>query len=660
MKHHITNTFRKMVNHISSSRYGLVLLTGGFAFLLWTAVRLCLLIYSWNEASPNVIELNAIFFTGFLFDFTFFIFATLLPCLYIALTPKFLWKTLANKFFVSVALCMTFFIMLFGATAEFFFWEEFGVRFNFISVDYLIYRREVVDNIIESYPVFTILPVLGVIAAFFVYKTSPMWNKALQADDSVKKRLSYLGAIGLLAGCMFLMPTSSARNIFENSYQRELASNGPYQFVNAFKNNSLDYYQFYQTLPEDIVTQKVRSNLSNPAATFASDNPHDLTRWIAAEGSEKRYNVVLVTIESLSPKYLTLYGNSRNITPNLDALTDKSVFYSNLYATGTRTTRGLEALTLSIPPTPGRSIVKRIGQESGFLALGNVLKAKGYQNYFVYGGRGYFDNMNAFFSGNGYSTIDQSSVPDDEIGFENAWGMADEYLYAQAIKTADAASTNKAPFFLHVLTTSNHRPYTYPDGRVEIPSGDGRSGAVQYTDWAIGDFLKKASKASWFKNTIFVFIADHQASSAGRANLPLERYQIPMWIYAPNLIAPGQVDTLASQIDVAPTILGLLNMSYPSFFYGRDIAKTDPSEGRAFIGNYQYLGLYKGDTLAVLGPKKSMELNGIKNGKVVWTSKATVENPLIQECISYYQSASYVFKNKINSVRKLSLFKKQL
>ncbi|MGY8831832.1 MAG: LTA synthase family protein, partial [Pseudomonadales bacterium] len=230
--------------------------------------------------------------------------------------------------------------------------------------------------------------------------------------------------------------------------------------------------------------------------------------------------------------------------------------FSKFYATGTRTDRGLEAITLSIPPTPGRSIVKRIGREAGYASLGQQFAAQGYDSAFLYGGRGYFDNMNAFFGGNGYRIVDQSSVAEADIAFKNAWGMSDEDLYKQALKIADADHAAGKPFFLQLMTTSNHRPYTYPEGRIDIPSGDGREGAVKYTDYAIGQLLAQVREKPWFKDTLFVFVADHTAGSAGKEDLPVANYHIPLFIYAPEHIEPREFTDVVSQIDLAPTLLG--------------------------------------------------------------------------------------------------------
>lgn len=288
-------------------------------------------------------------------------------------------------------------------------------------------------------------------------------------------------------------------------------------------------------------------------ARFIGEDPQDVRRLIDNSGAARQSNIVLLTIESFSARYMGSNGDERNLTPNFDALRKQSMYFNNFYATGTRTDRGLEAITLAIPPTPGRSIVKRIGRESGFASLGQQLSTVGYDSVFVYGGRGYYDNINPFFSGNGYRVVDQSSVTESEIHCKNAGGMADEDLYKQTLKLADADDAKQQPFLLQLMTTSNHRPYTYPDGRIDIPSGNGRDGAVKYTDYAIGRFLEQARSKSWFDSTIFVFVADHTCGSAGKEDLPISNYQIPLLIYAPKLIEARESEQLASQIDLAPT-----------------------------------------------------------------------------------------------------------
>lgn len=622
--------------------------------LVWLAIftitRFVLFFASMSDwvGHAGVGAATAVFVRGLFFDLGFLAYAAIPIGLTLLLLPSRFWSSRYAPTALKAIMAFSIFLMLFFATSEWFFWDEFGARFNFIAVDYLVYSEEVISNIRESYPLAPILSALAAIAIALTWLLQPLSKQALQSAGltSIKDKL--------IAFVLLLLPAIASLSLLNQDYQesggnaylRELGSNGPYQFFAAFRNNTLNYDQFYANLENGITANILHGELYEPNARFLSDNPMDIHRQITNTGAPIKYNVVLVTIESLSAKYLGSFGDKRGLTPNLDALREQSLFFNNFYATGTRTDRGLEAVTLSIPPTPGRSIVKRIGHESGYASLGQQLSAQGYDSVFVYGGRGYFDNMNAFFSGNGYRIVDQTSVSESEIHFKNAWGMGDGDLYSQVIKVADTDYAEKKPFFMHVMTTSNHRPYTYPDGAIDIPSGKGRDGAVKYTDYAIGQFLAEARQKPWFNSTVFVFLADHCAGSAGKEDLPVDNYHIPLWVYAPGIIGARESGQLASQIDVAPTVLGLLNMSYISTFYGRNLLQESHAPDRVLIGNYQHLGLFDGKDLAILSPGKAIR----KHMDALGESTETVaihSDPLIMRAISYYQSASIAYKEHL-------------
>ena len=629
------------LRYAQTSYLSVLLLSWLLVFLL---TRTVLLFFHLADADVGLFDVLRLYGIGLVYDLSFLLYAALPPALYVLLCPARLWRSKGHAIFLHALMGVALFAMLFVAVAEWLFWDEFGVRFNFIAVDYLVYSDEVINNILESYPIYPVLAFLVLLAMAATVGLRSTLKRALAAPLLQKSAaLLYVGALAVAAFAVSAVigqnfPLAMGGNVF----QRELASNGPFQFFAAFRNNELDYQQFYATLPDPRAAALLRAELSEPIARFVGSDPLDIRRAIDNPGLEQRRNLVLVTIESLSAKYLGSFGDRRGLTPNLDALRDQSLFFSNFYATGTRTDRGLEAITLSIPPTPGRSIVKRIGRESGFASLGQQLEAKGYDSVFAYGGRGYFDNMNAFFGGNGYRIVDQSSVAEDQMHFQNAWGMADEDLYAQALKIADQDHAAGKPFFLQLMTTSNHRPYTYPDGRIDIPSGRGREGAVKYTDYAIGQFLDRARDKPWFNNTVFVFVADHTAGSAGKEDLPVANYHIPLFILAPGLVVPHEVSTLSSQIDLAPTLLALLNMDYVSTFYGRNVLSDETRPGRALLGNYQHLGLFDGKDLAILSPRRGMRRHDDALG-LSHETKVDSEDPLLRRDIAYYQGASHAF-----------------
>ena len=336
------------------------------------------------------------------------------------------------------------------------------------------------------------------------------------------------------------------------------------------------------------------------------------------------------------------YGSSDGLTPRLDSLCGKALVFDRLFATGNRTVRGLEAVTLSLPPCPGQSIIKR-PRNAGMHSTGAMLRDKGYDVLYFYGGNSYFDNMETFFGGNGYEIVDQKQYAPDEITFQNIWGVSDEDSYAKAIRTLGQRARSGRPFFAHIMSVSNHRPYTYPAGRIPIPNdAKSRAGGVMYSDYALGGFLDAASREPWFDNTVFVITADHCASSAGKTEIPLEKYHIPAMIYAPAFVAPGSVGKTASQIDLMPTLFSLLCMDYDSWFYGRDILADDFRE-RAFVATYQDLGYLEGDRFTVLSPVDRAEqflLRPTDDDPYALERTEAIDSTHLNRAISLYQTSS--------------------
>jgi len=630
----------------SQSRYLCLLIVSWLCIFLVTRTGLIISHLDQITITPtNIIQLYGV---GLIYDLAFLAFAALPLGLYTLLAPKKIWAMSGHKTWLHGLYTLSIFLMLFIATCEFIFWDEFGVRFNFIAVDYLVYSDEVVNNILESYPVYQLLSGLAALALIIAWLVRKTTNRTLSGPQLAWQHRPVALALLIGSAVTASMLNQNLREHNSSTYLRELASNGPFQFFAAFRNNELNYNELYATLPNAKVASLLRHEINDSNSTFTGNDPIDIRRYIDNQGEERKLNIILVTVESLSAKYLGSFGDSRKLTPNLDELRSNSVFFNNFYATGTRTTRGLEAITLSIPPTPGRSIVKRIGRESGYASLGYQLNKHGYDSVFLYGGRGYFDNMNTFFRGNGYRVVDQDSVLNEAIHFKNAWGMADEDLYNQVIQVADSDYAVDKPFFLQVMTTSNHRPYTYPDDRIDIPSGTGREGAVKYTDFAIGKFLEEARNKPWFDKTIFIFVADHTAGSAGKEDLPVANYHIPLWIYSPNLLQPREINHLSSQIDLAPTLLGLLNIDYISTFFGFDLLSPNPKPGRALLANYQHLGLFDGKNLAITSPNKKLRLH-LDARQSSKEKRTTVKNTLAAKNIAYYQGASYALRKKLLS-----------
>lgn len=631
------------------SRFGgILLLYLVFIFLSFIS-RTVLFILSFGAASLHPLSILWSYGAGLFMDTVAYGYFMIPFVLFLTLVPDRFFNSALHRRMAYVIYFITFYILIFNGVSEYFFWDEFGVRYNFIAVDYLVYTTEVLGNIRESYP----LPLLvsGILAADIILTWFVVRKKllagSLQSKSTARSRLRTGFYLLLLPVVSFILIKNTTVEITKNRYTNELAKNGIHSLFSAFLNNELDYETFYAMRSNEENFKQLRSMLKSENSTYLSNDTFDIRRKITNAGEEKRHNVVFITVESLSAEFMGYKGFKKgNITPYLNALADSSLLFTNLYAIGTRTIYGLEAATLGAPPKPGQSVIKRPDNENMF-SLGLIFKERGYRLKYIYGGYGYFDNMNDYFSHNGYEIVDRNDFKKDEITFANTWGVCDQDLFNRTLKECDESFAGGKPFMNHVMTTSNHRPFTYPEGVIDIPSHVSRAGGVKYCDFSIGEFIRKASEKPWFNTTLFVIMADHCAGSAGQNELPFMEYQIPLIIYGPGLIHPQKTGTLCSQIDVAPTLLGVMNWSYTSKFFGKDILKMQPDEERAFISNYQKLGYIKNDRLTILSPQQKITHYSINAS----TGEMKVE-PLVpeigNETIIYYQSANYVYKNKLN------------
>lgn len=631
--------------------------------ILSTLVRIIFVLWVFHEVDTSFFKLANTFLVGLLFDVGTVSFFALPYALYLLLIPRRWYGSLFDRIATWFAYSLGIVIFLFSFFAEITFWEEFKNRFNFIAVDYLIYTYEVVKNINESYPIPLLISgiLLFTAALLFITKRKGIFQKTFKSENTFKEKIFPTLLVFSTVVIFVLLVKNKDAEQFENRYNNEIAKTGIYSFFAAFQNNELSFTDFYKTLAVNEAFSKVKNEFVKRGDSLLFPEKDLIYRTISNRDSlqEQTPNVIFICVESLSANFLGAFGNTENITPTLDSLANRSLFFTNLFATGTRTVRGMEAITLSIPPTPGRSIVKRENNQQLF-TIGEVFKQKGYERNFFYGGDGYFDNMNSYFGGNGFNIVDRgrgflldasitttrTNIEDDEVSFENAWGIADGDIYEKVMKVADEAHSSGKPFFDFVMTTSNHRPYTYPEGKIDIPSGTGRSGAVKYTDFAIGEFLRKAQKKDWYKNTVIIIMADHCASSAGRQELDVKNYHIPgLMLNVPNVPAE-KIDKMASQIDMFPTLFSLLNWKYETNLFGTNIFNMKPEEERAFVGTYRKLGLLKKDgSIMILGDQKVSNFYR-------WNRESNELLPMkdnsefLNDIISNYETADYLFRNE--------------
>lgn len=605
--------------------------------------RIILLIWSWPNLDHNPLYLLGAFLIGFFYDLVVWGFFAIPVALYCWLMKDSWYQKKWQRIPLFVLFFLVTLILVVNVCAEIVFWDEFNVRYNFIAVDYLIYTTEVLGNIWESYNIPLIIGAVVLVVLLLLFLVRKKLVESQQSSMRFKKRTVFFLCFLLFPLAGYFLVNNRFKDISSNNYINELGGNGIYEFGSAFWNNEIDYNKFYITRNDTANFAILRTMLQAPNATFSGD-PLSIERNIRSDSPEHRWNVVLISVESLSGDYLQRFGNKEHITPYLDSLIPHGLWFDQFYASGTRTVRGLEALSLAIPPTPGQSIVRRPDNDDMF-TMGSVLKGKGYDCHYIYGGNSFFDNMGKFFSNSSYTVLDKRDIPDSFVHHITAWGIDDEGALDYTIRQCDKSYAAGKLFFNHVMTVSNHRPYTYPEGRIDIPpSSQTIAGAVKYTDYAINKFLKDAQQKPWFNNTLFVIVADHCSKSAGKTDLPVNRYHIPCLIYAPQLVKPRIEGRLVSQIDLAPTILGLMNLSYTSRFFGYDINRLAPGKERVFISTYQDMGYIRDGKLVILSPQRR-----VKTFRPDFTTGANVpekvSDSLVSEAISWYQGASFLYRS---------------
>ncbi len=551
-------------------------------------------------------------------------------------------RSRVNQRLLAAATFLTIFALGFSAAAEFFFFEEFDARFNIVAVDYLMFPTEVAGDVWAEYPVLWVSGFALLVAALLTRPLMRLMSGSFLHSVRLARRLPLFLAYGICVALAAFWYRTDELSFAANRVENELVQNGMSSFFRALATSEIDYHAYYPVADSRDNFALLAERLAGDGGRFTDLADGRLTRSHAARPDGLgRLNVVVVSSESFGAEFSKLHGSERDLTPEFDKLAAQGMWFSNAYASGTRTVRGLEAITASFPPIPTVSILRRPGNEH-IANWGAVMRDLGYDASFLYGGYGYFDNMRYFYAQNGFEVLDRSDIH-EPVRFENMWGVSDEDLFDLALGHFDAKAAAGVPFFSIVMTTSNHKPFTFRAGVPGVPeSGGGRKAGVRYADFALGYFLTEAKKHAWFDNTVFVIVADHGARVYGKAEIPLRTYEIPLLIYSPGHIAPQEVETLMGQVDIAPTVLGLLGLPYEAPFFGQDVLHTPDAERIALFSHNHDIAIYRDGRLTVLGlnsPSRTFSYDRATD------SYAPLPLDREQErlAIAYYQTAYELF-----------------
>ncbi|WP_311568117.1 LTA synthase family protein [Photobacterium arenosum] len=549
------------------------------------------------------------------------------------------------KYYLVIISCALVFFELITPT----FILEYDLRPNRLFLDYLIYPKEVSAMLFGGYKTEIIATLVGLFLVGRFYST--LFNTTW----SDKSKMSWLPLsamqLGLIAlavlsarGTLDHRPINPALVAFSTDHLlNDLSINSIYSVAFAFKQlesetSSADYYG--KVLQQDLI-DTIHDTMQNKQASYL--DPASPTRTMHQSSfPERKKNLVILLQESLGARYVGKLGGLP-LTPNLDRIMDQGWNFTNLFATGTRSVRGIEAVMTGFTPTPSRAVVKLGKSQQNFFTLADFLGKQGYQTQFIYGGESHFDNMKTFFLGNGVTDIVEGA-DFNKIDFMGSWGASDGDLYDQADWEFTQLHKLGKPFFSLVFTTSNHSPYDYPDGKIEPYDNPraSRNNAAKYSDYALGEFIKKAKKSEYWKDTIFVVVADHDSRVSGASLVPIEHFRIPAVIFGED-VAHKVESRIASQIDLGPTLLSLIGASGETPMIGNDFTKPmSDDQPRALLQYDKNFAYLKQGKAVIFQPQKVPASYQVQGNQL---TPITNQPELVKEAHAYANFGSMAYQN---------------
>ncbi len=485
---------------------------------------------------------------------------------------------------------------------------QFDIRPNRLFIEYLVYPKEVAATLWNGYRATVLLGFgLTILLGYALWRVLKAAASRTTMWSSRTMLLSW-PVILLLVLCQIRSTTDhrpanpALFALTGDSMVNSLVINSAWSVLDAA--NSLrkeaKSSEIYGAMPREQVLAQVRAAPWLARETFPSPGLPTLHRQQAAMIRERPLNLVIVLEESLGATFVQSLGGLP-VTPELERLKGEGWWFEQLYATGTRSVRGIEAVVAGYAPTPARSVVKLSLAQQNFYTLALGLGKQGYHTEFVYGGEAHFDNMRQFFTGNGFQKVTDRG--DMQPKFEGSWGASDEDLFDKSLERLNTLHTAGKPFFTLIFSSSNHEPFEFPDGKIALhdPVKQGVNNAVKYADFALGKFIRAAKQQDYWKDTVFLIVADHDNRVYGDSLVPIKKFHIPGLILGAD-IQPRRIAPIASQIDLGPTLLSLIGVSSEHPMIGRDFARDSTTPGRALLQFDNYFTWLEGKTATILRP----------------------------------------------------------
>ena len=557
------------------------------AFIICLAIltisRLLLIIWQWDRVT-DANGFSEVILSGLRVDVSSLCYLFILPALLSSILSS---DTIIGEFWthilrIWITVSIWFIVYMEAATAPFIL--EYDLRPNRLFIEYLIYPKEVMSMLWGGYKLELFLGgILSVTSIIMGWKASRYMTLNITYQKWYWRPI--LAIIIVTVGIMGARssfghrPLNPALVAFSTDpLVNDLVLNSAYSVLFAYKQmgSEADASKFYPNMDKAEIITEIRNSMNVSPEQFISNTQPSMAAHKATNQSSQK-NIVILLLESHGARYVSELGGT-NLSPNIDALINEGWAFTRLYASGTRSVRGIEAVTSGFSPTPARSTVKLGKSQNGFFTIADLLQKNGYHTQFVYGGESHFDNMKSFFLGNGF--VDMQDLPTfDNPKFIGSWGASDEDLYKHANEQFTQLENEGKPFFSLVFSSSNHSPFEYPDNKIEQYNEPKQTveNAVKYADYALGQFIQKAKKSNYWKNTIFVVVADHDARTWGNQVIPIDHFRIPAIIFGDGIKAKKD-NRLVSQLDLAPTLISLAGLNTKNPMLGHDLTLDVPKE----------------------------------------------------------------------------------
>lgn len=570
--------------------------------------RLALFVSYFDRFADSGVDYWLSFIYGLRMDTIITSMLLVIPVLLITLSPKIL-KTAVEKF-LKLYLLITVGVAIFIENANFPFFAQYDVRPNYLFVEYLEYPREVSRMITGEYKLEMVL-CFGMIGLFVC-----LFLRLFKNNLADVFKIKYYQRVLLflpLAALLFLGIRSSLghrpANIADAMYSsnrvvNEITKNSIhsiYSAIYANKKYEVNAAELYGRMDMDEALARMKKRLNIQSA----DPQSPLRRTVKTHfKTERPKNLVVFLQESLGSQFVETLGGEQGITPNLNRLSKEGLLFKNAFSNGTRSIRGIAGCVSGNFSIPGKGVVKRNKSQHGFFTLASLLEPFGYQTLFLYGGESRFDNMRGWFLGNGFDrVIDEPQFVDAE--FTGTWGVSDGDLVRRANEEFKALYANNQKFAAVMFSTSNHSPFEFPDGKIDLVDGVPKhsvKNAIKYADFAVGDFIERARREDYYKDTVFVVVSDHNIRVYGDDVVPVNMFRVPALILGDG-ISPSVYEELATQPDVLATALDLMGLDLEYPIMGHTIFSTEKPQVSLMQFN-DFYALREDNRVAVLRPNK--------------------------------------------------------